>query len=421
MDINKIRAEYDKLKSALVAAAPFVNSILSRARVIISSSVPTAALTEHGVIVINPEFWEKLSWGGKAFVLGHEAMHGAFRDLKRIGKRDERAWNIVCDAVNNEMQKDLMKMPDEIAKFGMTLEKLSKELNLGVELDELRKMSKEELYRLLPKGGEGGGQQGGDQDPKACLDVARDLKAGAGEGEVLQKGDPQIYGDGREREGDSTDERWKDAVARGYDVQKSVGRVPASLRRIVDGLLRPQVPWHSIMRQAFRVGFGRTVISSYKRPSRKHPDFPGIKRYALQRTWNLIDTSGSIGEKELMQELSEVYDQAGDRPVAVICFDAKEYGVVEAKSKQEVITKVISSVKGGGGTVIADALRNTLSRMQYRDNVVILSDFDIYDLKESETEQLLSAVAAKSGVAILVSSRLEVSIPGWRFIKVTPD
>ena len=405
MDIDKIRTEYDKLKSALVAAAPFVNSVLSRARVIISTSVPTAGLTGHGVIVINPEFWERLSWGGKAFVIGHEAMHGAFRDLRRLGKRDRRAWNIVCDAVNNEMQKDLMKMPGDIEAFSVTLDKL----DLKVDLDELRKMSKEEIYRILP------------EQAISSVSFSEDLGAGGGEGEVLQEGDPQIYDEGREREGESIDERWKDAVARGYDIQKSVGRVPASLKRIVDGLLRPQVPWHSIMRQAFRAGFGRTVVSSYKRPSRKHPDFPGIIRYAQQKTWNLIDTSGSIGEKELMQELSEVYDQAGDRPVAVVCFDAQQYGVVEAKSRQEVITRVMASVKGGGGTVIADALRNTLARMQYRDNVVILSDFDIYDLKEPETEQLLSAVAGKSGVAILVSSLREVSIPGWRFIKVTPD
>lgn len=405
MDIDKIRAEYDKLKSALVAAAPFVNSVLSRARVIISTSVPTAALTEHGVIVINPEFWGKLSWGGKAFVLGHEAMHGAFRDLRRLGKRDQRAWNIVCDAVNNEMQKDLMKMPGDIEGFVVTLERLG----LEIDLKELQKMSKEEIYRLLP------------EKAISSASFSEDLGAGDGEGEVLQEGDPQIYGDGGEREGESTDERWKDAVARGYDVQKSVGRVPASLKRIVDSLLRPQVPWHSIMRQAFRAGFGRTVVSSYKRPSRKHSDFPGIIRYALQKTWNLIDTSGSIGEKELMQELSEVYDQAGDRPVAVVCFDAQQYGVVEAKSRQEVITRVMASVKGGGGTVIADALRNTLARMQYRDNVVILSDFDIYDLEEPETCQLMTSVAAKSGVAILVSSLRDVSIPGWRFIKVTPD
>jgi predicted metal-dependent peptidase len=332
-------------------------------------------------------------------------MHGAFRDLRRLGKRDERAWNIVCDAVNNEMQRDLMKMPGDIEGFAVTLERLG----LEIDLKELQKMSKEEIYRILP------------EKAISSVSFSEDLGAGLAEGEVLQEGDPQIYGDGREREGESTDERWKDAVARGYDVQKSVGRVPASLKRIVDGLLRPQVPWHSIMRQAFRAGFGRTVVSSYRRPSRKHSDFPGIKRYALQRTWNLIDTSGSIGEKELMQELSEVYDQAGDRPVAVVCFDAKEYGVVEAKSRQEVITRVMASVKGGGGTVITDALRNTLARMQYRDNVVILSDFEIYDLKEPETEQLLSAVAAKSGVAILVSSRFEVNLPGWRFIKVTPD
>jgi predicted metal-dependent peptidase len=405
MDIDKIRAEYDKLKSALVAAAPFVNSVLSRARVIISTSVPTAGLTEHGVIAINPEFWVKLSWGGKAFVLGHEAMHDAFRDLRRLGKRDRRAWNIVCDAVNNEMQGDLMKMPGDIEGFAVTLEKLT----LGVDLKDLQKMSKEEIYRILP------------EQVISSVSFSEDLGAGGDEGDVLQEGDPQIYGDGREREGESTDERWKDAVARGFDVQKSVGRVPASLKRMVDKLLRAKVDWTSVLRHALRNGHGRVVVSSYKRPSRKHPDFPGIQRYALQRTWNLIDTSGSIGEAELTQELSEVYVQAGDRPVSVVLWDAESYGVIEAKNRNEVLSRVLTGVKGGGGTVIAPALRTTLGRMQYRDNVVILSDFDIYDLEETETRQLLSAVAAKSGVAVLVSSHREVDIQGWRFIKTSPD
>jgi predicted metal-dependent peptidase len=190
---------------------------------------------------------------------------------------------------------------------------------------------------------------------------------------------------------------------------------------MVDKLLRAKVDWTSVLRHALRNGHGRVVVSSYKRPSRKHPDFPGIQRYALQRTWNLIDTSGSIGEAELTQELSEVYVQAGDRPVSVVLWDAESYGVIEAKNRNEVLNRVLTGVKGGGGTVIAPALRTTLERMQYRDNVVILSDFDIYDLEEPETRQLLSAVAAKSGVAVLVSSHREVDIQGWRFIKTSPD
>lgn len=210
-------------------------------------------------------------------------------------------------------------------------------------------------------------------------------------------------------------------AARGFDVQKSVGRVPASLKRLVDKLLRAKVDWTSVLRHALRNGHGRVVVSSYKRPSRKHPDFPGIQRYALQRTWNLIDTSGSIGEAELTQEISEVYVQAGDRPVSVVLWDAESYGVIEAKNRNEVLNRVLTGVKGGGGTVIAPALRTTLRRMQYRDNVVVLSDFDIYDLEEPETRQLLSAVAAKSGVAVLVSSHREVDIQGWRFIKTSPD
>ncbi|GAI97829.1 unnamed protein product [marine sediment metagenome] len=72
MSIIQLRDEYDKLKAALLAAAPFITSLLRRVRIILSSSVPTAGVSKNGVMLINPEFWKSLDFRGKAWVLGHE-------------------------------------------------------------------------------------------------------------------------------------------------------------------------------------------------------------------------------------------------------------------------------------------------------------------------------------------------------------
>jgi predicted metal-dependent peptidase len=94
---NAIRQEYDKVKSSLTVVAPFISSLLSRVRVILTDKAGTACVTAHGVMAISPTFWTKLSWAGKAFVLAHETFHIAFRDHKRQDKRNAKAWNYVAD------------------------------------------------------------------------------------------------------------------------------------------------------------------------------------------------------------------------------------------------------------------------------------------------------------------------------------
>jgi len=466
-EVEKIRKDYDKLKAAITRVAPFISSLLSRARIILTYGVPTASMSEHGVMLINPDRWNSLSWAGKAWLLAHETFHLAFRDGRRIGSRDLRAWNFVADAVNNEMQKELLRAPQEIQDFEVFLDKVFYDFrdffgSLNISLEDLRKMSKEELYRILPKTPDV--SQGPPACPKCgshniritkldlktrvvdmkCDDCGHQWKAqvdlsgggGAGfpipidkiegdlnvpdaEGTVLQDGDPDIYKDGKESDGEETDEKWKERVATAYDVQKTIGTVPAGLKRIVDALLKPKVDWRNFLRQAFKIGFGRTVVSTWKRPSRKNPeDFPGTIRYTYPTVWCLIDQSGSIGQEEATQFLTEVYSIAGQAHVACVCWDAEAYQIVRAQSRSEVISKVLRNLRGGGGTVVAPVLKKTLSNMRPRDLVAVFTDGEIYDLEDEDTKQLFSAVASKAGVAVLVSTHREVEIPMWRFVKL---
>ncbi|GAJ03799.1 unnamed protein product, partial [marine sediment metagenome] len=200
-------------------------------------------------------------------------MHVAFRDLQRRGDRNMAAWNIIADGVNNEIQREFLQ-EGSLEGFGVTLYKLFNELryhiSANITRDDFESMSKEEIYRLLPDPPE---QAMG--SITVVMDIggdAGDLKGTGGEleGETLQGGHPGFCnGD------DEQDERWKEAITEAYTTQKTAGKVPAGLKRLIDRLLKAQVDWRTLLRQAFHNGHGRTIVSSYRRPSRKHDIFPG--------------------------------------------------------------------------------------------------------------------------------------------------
>lgn len=467
MDIEEIRQSYDKVRTSLASVAPFISSLLARARIVVNRSVKTASISKNGVIVINPDFWRMIGWTERAFVLAHEVFHLAFRDHKRRGEREAETWNIICDAVNNNILDEMIRMPDRLKPFVITMNTLYYALEgvlrqHNIHRDDFFRMSKEEIYRIWPKakGGEplkcprcGStkircrklvimGARGvaymkcdncgfdweeeveispgneGYPLPVEEVEIVEDLNRGSDkDGDVLQDGDPKIYDN--DKEGEGADEAWKEGIAKAYETQKMTGKEPAGLKRAIDELLKPKVDWRSLLRQAFRIGLGKTVVETWKRPSRKSDSYPGLRRYTYPTVWCLIDTSGSISEKELTQFLSEVYNIASQSPVKVICWDAVSYDIISADNRAGIINKVLKNLRGGGGTIIRDALIKTAKNMKIRDAVVVLTDGHIWDLVEEGTRNLFSEIASKASVAVFASTHREVNIPGWRFIKIT--
>jgi predicted metal-dependent peptidase/predicted RNA-binding Zn-ribbon protein involved in translation (DUF1610 family) len=330
MDVDKIRSDYDKLKATMAIDAPFISSLLSRARIVVSRSVPIAAVSRDGVIIVNPDFWAGASWSEKAWVLGHEIFHLAFRDHKRRGGRNHTAWNICTDAVNNEILNDMLRMPSSIGKMTVTMEKLYAVLRdvADMNYESFSKLSKEELYRLIPKTRgrepprcprcgservrcrklervgdrivahmvcedcgyrwdadvEAGGEEG---YPIPVDEVEGDVGLDASGGDPVQDGDGEIYSGGRER--GQADEAWNTRIAKAYSMQKTIGRVPLGLERLVESILKPKIDWRSLLKQAFRLGVGRFVVETYRRPSRKCDEFPGLRRYTTPTVWVLVD------------------------------------------------------------------------------------------------------------------------------------
>jgi Mg-chelatase subunit ChlD len=101
----------------------------------------------------------------------------------------------------------------------------------------------------------------------------------------------------------------------------------------------------------------------------------------------------------------------------VTCWDAKAYETVKVRGR-DILPWVKGKIKGGGGTVIAPALKKTLERMKPGDIVVVLTDGYIYDKADAKTRDLAARIAGRSGVSIFLWTGEEVSMPGWRSVRL---
>lgn len=472
-----INVVFDKIKATIMTVSPFLSSLIRKAEIILMEDVPggIACVDQNDVLYINPNVFTEFDFRDKTFIIGHEILHMAFRDCDRAKNRNALLWNVVTDGVNNEIESSFIKCGDKQRAMIIDLIKIQQILHsvgTDVDVDNLRKMGKEEIYRLFKVGGGQGKQnkscpncgsdkivaekvvvhQNGkadvtfrcdncghkwnetceirnrnyDEKPSSGIpvenievegmnkDLQPSMKAGEG-GARLQQGDPEIYGksDPKER-----GEEWKKATTRAYTQQKIAGTVPAGLQREIDRLLRAQVDWRSRLRQSFKNGMGKTVVSTYRRSSRKLDNFPGTTRFTIPTVHFMVDASGSMGKHEITQAISEVYEIAGLSEVKFFTWDAEAYDEVVAKSKSQVISKVLGKIKGGGGTMILPALKKVLVSMKRLDIVVVFTDGDIYDIEKEEVKDYLSNVASKASATVFLTTSREHNIPRWDMIKI---
>ena len=468
--VNQLRQEIDKISSTLVIVAPFLNSLLRKARIIATDSIPTAATDISHQILINPEFFLKLPFEDQTWTIEHEVVHMAFDHVNRGKNKNMFVWNLCTDAVVNSLLSEMIRCSSKFWDTLIGYHQLNQLLtNMGVKIpNDFTKLSAEELYDLFPKKQRGGRGRGEIRCPRChsknvvvdTLDydnmtatfrcnscgykwvtkiypysgngigseipvekvkgkipsVNRDLMDKKYEGRVVQSGDNEIY---KEKDEKERAYKWKEEIFKAYTVQKQIGTIPAGLKRIIDKLFKPSVNWRSLLRVAVKEGIGKTVVENWQRPSRKHSSLPGLKRFTIPTVWTLVDTSGSISENELTQFISDIYAVAKNNcEIKNICWDADAYEIVTARNKNEVITKINNKMRGGGGTQIRFALSKTLKRMKPRDIVIVFTDGDIYDIDWDETKKLLSDIAYKASVSVFATTRTEWDIEGWRLIKV---
>ena len=315
--LDELQRKVGKAKSLLILDHPFFGTACTKRPIIYTDTVPTAAMSATGQMYMNVDFCAPLSVQQLMFLLAHEAMHYMLAHGLRRGHRDPQAWNVAADKVINDTLIDA-----GVGDF----------IDGGVTLDGAREMAAESLYDENDDGaGEGPGGLGNDIGDPTDAD-----------GQPLD--DATIH----QLEAEAKIDAIQSAKA-----AKAVGKLPASIERMVEELVNVSTPWYDIL-ERFMAGKIKDGYS-WNRPNRRfiarNIYIPGTDYVPKMGPVVIgVDTSGSIGPDEIAMfngHINRIIDTCNPEVVHVVYCDYDVAGVDEYTPEDFPVT--IQS-KGGGGT-----------------------------------------------------------------------
>jgi len=315
--LDELQRKVGKAKSLLILDHPFFGTACTKRPIIYTDTVPTAAMSATGQMYMNVDFCAPLSVKQLMFLLAHEAMHYMLAHGLRRGHRDPQAWNVAADKVINDTLIDA-----GVGDF----------IDGGITLDGAREMAAESLYDENDDGdGEGPGGLGNDIGDPTDAD-----------GQPLD--DATIH----QLEAEAKIDAIQSAKA-----AKAVGKLPASIERIIEELVNVTTPWYDIL-ERFMAGKIKDGYS-WNRPNRRfiarNIYIPGTDYVPKMGPVVIgVDTSGSIGPDEIAMfngHINRIIDTCNPEVVHVVYCDYDVAGVDEYTPEDFPVT---IQCKGGGGT-----------------------------------------------------------------------
>lgn len=110
------RDEFDRqftdARTYLLMRHHFFGRLAMRLKYVWTKQIPTMAVTADFVCYMNPDFFEKLDLGERAFLIAHEISHLGYLHFDRVGNKNQQLWNHAGDYMINAMLvKAGLKMP----------------------------------------------------------------------------------------------------------------------------------------------------------------------------------------------------------------------------------------------------------------------------------------------------------------------
>lgn len=366
----KLSAEHNRkwteTRSAILWACPAFTHLLysmlnpsgSSLAALFTKDVPTAA-TDGSVLIINPDWFFKMQLQERMFVVGHEILHCVFnhcgiaRQWRVTGKvkfndgkslpYDHGVMNMAMDYVINDIlvESNVGKYPGDGCH----------DKSIGTAKDSFL-----DVYKKIYDDNKGQGSKG--------FDIL--LDPGASQGK-----DPNQAQQARSQT------EWDTAVAAATQAAKLQGKLPSALERLFGDILTPEVTWQDHIRSFFarKVGAGSY---DWRKPDRRmiQRDIYAPARSGLgaRDVVVAIDTSGSIGQRELDRffgELSGIISDVRPQTVHIVWCDAKVQKVDEISDVSEISGL---KPKGGGGTDFCPVFDWVRDNISTPDALVYLTD-----------------------------------------------
>lgn len=331
-DKDKDERKLKKVKIALMRNKLFAlyQGVMMVGKTKVSDDTPTA-YTNGRDEVYGRAFIRELDEKELAFVVMHECMHKIYRHIttwKKLADENPRLTNAACDYVINLKLKDIdpngahIRMPMKDGKV------------IGLIDEKYRGMHVKQVYDSLKE--EYGGQ-------------------GAGEGF-----DEHGWDDADGMTDQEKEELAKEidrAIRQGQIAAKKVGNGAGGMDRELQDLIDPKVDWREVLREFVKSICSAKDVSSWRRVNRRFlagdTYLPTLIGERVGHIVIGIDTSGSIGGKELSEFLSEVKgiaDEVRPERVDLLYWDSE---VASHEEYDELtVSNIVSSTKprGGGGT-----------------------------------------------------------------------
>ena len=327
------QAAKDKLMEArvrLLFLYPFFGYLVSNLEDKVGADWLTTAGTDGNAVHWSEAFVNRLSRDDAMFVLAHEAMHCALQHLWRRNGRDERRWNIACDAAVNDMLVE--------AGLKCTLPSIR----------GARGRSADEVYE----------------------DIEALLKANNAQGTL---DDHTGWTEGKQ--GDTGQRQLADAWKAALSQAKAFGKVPAGVGRHLEAVLHPKRDWRDLLREGlFFPEDYRWTPTDRRFTNVLLPTLTG----EVHRVVVAIDTSGSIQGDKLATFWTELVAILRNNrcEARVLTCDAE---IQDEWDEVQFDPTAVKLLKGGGGTSfvpVFDRVEKYIAGGWRPEALVYLTDLD---------------------------------------------
>jgi predicted metal-dependent peptidase len=354
---------------------PYLSTVIFSLKLVPTDELPTLAVDDGWRMYYNPTFVLEHAAEVLATMVLHEALHCINKHGERFSSLSQppethNLWNLAGDANINQVIDD-SKMP--WGEFSpIRYENLSRYSVKESMTTETAFFSMIKYFEENP------------QKPKYVSDCGS-VQGGHNRDYEITKGNldnPAIKKDQQDV--------IRDRVA--HDIlkqakEKDIGSLPGALLRWAQDRLQPQINWREALASAVRSSLATSIGRRdyvFTRPSRRQDAMkkfgfevvlPAMRKPSPPPIAVVIDTSGSISNKEVDEFLAEVSGIARANGVAqgltIITCDAEVSGIRKLRSRSEISEL---ELKGGGGTDLRVGIAAAIALRPIPKVIIVITD-----------------------------------------------
>jgi len=312
-----------KTSIKLLLAEPFYGHFMMGLPKEISTQTETAAVAlmnrQNIKLIVNAEFWSKLSEAHRYGLIKHEMLHIVLKHLFIMKNYPNKTlFNIAADLVVNQYIAKAQLPEGGIVlenfaylqpMYGITLER---DKDVGYYYRHLDKTMKQKPQMTFADAVNELGPSGKGDHGHTQLRIKELLD---GENEALQRHkfweEFEKMTEGERKIAEYQANRIiKQTAERVKHKYRNYGNLPAGLAERLAEILKdmePKFNWRRVLRLFATSSNSSYIKNTIRRPSRRYGTVPGIKIKRRNRLLVAIDTSGSVQQKELLEFFSEIY------------------------------------------------------------------------------------------------------------------